>query len=222
MYGITVLLDKVELSAGSHEICSFECLNCKAKIRKEYRHKDKKHRCSSFRKNGQDDEKWCFKCQEWLDVAFFQRAKSVSGGYSKACRSCRQKYMKKAENKRQKKARSHYEETGTLPSLKLRSLISSAKTRANKYDLHIDIDAEFVNKLWIEQKGKCYYTEVPMQWAKQRVSFYSPSIDRLDPDKGYTRDNVVLCLFAINSFKQDLSATQFIELVNNVSWRKSL
>lgn len=217
MYGKTKLLDVKPLSKGSNELCKFECLNCGAKIQKPYKDKDTKHRCSSFKKEGNIDLKWCFKCSKWLEFAFFQKAKDVFGGLSKVCRTCRQIYMNKAESKRKSKDRKFYETTGLLPKTKIRSLVANALNRAIRAELPIDINADYIEELWQTQNGLCYYTHKKMKWAKEKVSFFSPSLDRLDPSKGYIKGNVVLCLFAINSFKQELNVSDFLDFVNSVS-----
>ncbi len=54
----------------------------------------------------------------------------------------------------------------------------------------------------------CHYTGVPL--TKQRHSYYTVSLDRLDSEKGYTKDNVVFCCEFINRMKQELSYDQFI------------
>lgn len=220
MYGKTILLKEVELNEGSHEICDFECLNCGAKLKKEYRYKNKPHRCPSYRTIGNYEEKWCFKCSSWLELTFFQKAKHVYGGYSKTCRGCRDLYMKKAENKRKISGREFYEITNKLPTSKLRSLLAGAKTRASKYNLNYNLDIEHLNELWNNQSGKCFYTNVSMKWAKDKVSFWSPSLDKLDPSKGYVKGNVVFTLFAVNSFKQELNAKDFLRFVNGIEWRQ--
>ncbi len=222
MYGKTKLIKEIKLNDGSHEICDFECLNCGARLKKEYRYRSKLHRCPSYRVVNGNSEKWCFKCLSWLEVNFFQKAKHVQGGYAKTCRNCRQMYMRKAEDSRKLKSRKFYETTNQLPSIKLRSMLSAAQHRANKHNLDFNLDIEYLAKLWNDQNGKCFYTNLPMKWAKDRVSFWSPSLDKLDPTKGYTKNNVVLTLFAVNSFKQEMKASDFIKFVNDIDWRKTL
>lgn len=43
-----------------------------------------------------------------------------------------------------------------------------------------------------------------------------PSIDRIDSNKGYTRDNVVITLGVVNLMKRDLKINEFIELCSQV------
>ena len=43
----------------------------------------------------------------------------------------------------------------------------------------------------------------------------SISVDRLDPNKGYTVDNVVLSSFIMNSFKSDMTELEFKKFLND-------
>lgn len=62
------------------------------------------------------------------------------------------------------------------------------------------------------QKGLCFYTNLPMTWVfgkgKQRDAL---SIDKIIPEKGYVKGNVVLCLNRINMAKNDLSLEEIKE-----------
>lgn len=44
-----------------------------------------------------------------------------------------------------------------------------------------------------------------------------PSIDRINSNKGYTKDNVVITLGVINLMKRDLELNEFIELCSQVA-----
>lgn len=219
MYGETVLVNPNDISKGSRSICDFRCLNCDALLKKEIRHANNKHRCSSFRKNNK--EKWCFKCANWLELAHFHRGEHVYGGYSKVCRSCRADYMYTAENKRRAKREREYVETPMLlPHQTARSICSGAQSRAKRYDCSFNLDLEFIQSLWDSQQTRCWYSNLPMKMGKKKVGFYSPSLDRLEPDLGYVKGNVVLCLFAVNSFKQELTAEEFMNLLTKINWRQ--
>jgi len=64
-----------------------------------------------------------------------------------------------------------------------------------------------VMSLWRAQQGKCYYTSEPMTFKANFDNSFS--LDRKDPNKGYNRDNVVLCCRIINYMKQSLSVSDF-------------
>ena len=46
---------------------------------------------------------------------------------------------------------------------------------------------------------------------------YSLSIDQVDPAKGYTADNVVLCLSVVNVMKWNSSTDEFLQLCQAVA-----
>jgi hypothetical protein len=57
-----------------------------------------------------------------------------------------------------------------------------------------------------EQNGRCYYTGIPLDKTKNR-----PSLERLDNEKEYTTQNVVITNFQSNQAKTDLSYYDFIK-----------
>ena len=69
--------------------------------------------------------------------------------------------------------------------------------------------------LWQKQKGRCYYTNIPMSTNKKDV-LTLVSVDRKNSDLGYTLDNIVLCCYSVNSFKFSFSSVDiqyFIKLI---------
>jgi ligand-binding sensor domain-containing protein len=93
----------------------------------------------------------------------------------------------------------------------LRLLLSSVKSGAKKRNLIIDVDNEYILNLWREQKGLCYYTNIPMKYIARNKNPFQVSIDRIDSSIGYIKGNVVLCCQAINYMKNDYSLTNFNE-----------
>lgn len=74
----------------------------------------------------------------------------------------------------------------------------------------IDITEEYLNDLYKQQEGKCYYSGI--EFNKD----YRPSVDRLDSSKGYIKGNVVICEDKINRMKSDLTLEQFEERILNI------
>ena len=215
MLGSVKIIDKKD-SFLSHEVCNFKCLNCGIIFKREYRYKHAKHKCSSFRITDEVKEKWCFKCKTWKVLDYFQKAKYVSGGYSKTCRTCRALYMGKAEKAR------HFKMNKTVMCLdRARGVINSAKTRARRKNIPFNINREYIYDLFNEQNGLCYFSSIKMK-RECELNIYSPSLDRLDPEKGYIKGNIAWVINGINSFKQTLSANDFITLINSIKWRKDL
>lgn len=45
---------------------------------------------------------------------------------------------------------------------------------------------------------------------------YSVSIERKDSSKGYTKENIVLCISAINTMKNDLTTEEFYFIIQQI------
>lgn len=98
-----------------------------------------------------------------------------------------------------------------------RSILSRSKIK----NIEFNLTKEFLLELWEKQDGLCYYTNIPMSRYMKTSGFQcwdSPSLDRVNPSKGYVKDNVVWCIFSINSFKQSLSIDEFEKQIHNIEW----
>jgi hypothetical protein len=90
-----------------------------------------------------------------------------------------------------------------------KSIISSVKNSSSlarlseKYDKDFNLEAmseitvNFLTKLKEKQNNKCNWFGVDIDFTRNNW-LRSPSLDRLDNDKGYTRDNVVLTCRSAN------------------------
>jgi len=96
----------------------------------------------------------------------------------------------------------------------LYALLRAAKTRASKENWCIDIDLPFLLALLERQEGKCYYTG---QLLTYETGDHGVSMDRRDPDLGYTQGNVVLVLWIINNMKRHLSESVFLSLCKAIT-----
>lgn len=61
----------------------------------------------------------------------------------------------------------------------------------------------------------CPALGIPLRKAHGRMNDNSPSIDRLDPDQGYTPDNISIISWKANRIKSDAT---LMELVALVAW----
>jgi hypothetical protein len=100
--------------------------------------------------------------------------------------------------------------------LHLRSLENEASKRATKSGFAYDLPYRYAEVLFVAQNGACALTELPMDLAKQDGAFrrpWAPSLDRIDNDKGYVKDNVRLVCVAANYAKGEWSENVFRKLV---------
>lgn len=91
----------------------------------------------------------------------------------------------------------------------LRCLYSSAKSTCKRRRFKFLINVEFIEQLWVEQEGKCFYTGIEMKHSAFKKDPFQVSIDRVDSKKDYTEDNTVLCCQSINYAKNSYKVVEF-------------
>lgn len=82
-----------------------------------------------------------------------------------------------------------------------------------------DLTADYLVQLYEEQKGLCYYTGEPMIMPIGKSHQDGMSLDRMDPDKGYTRGNVAWCKYKINTMKSNRTKDEFVALCRAIAQR---
>jgi len=88
---------------------------------------------------------------------------------------------------------------------------SKSKSFKQKYPLKIfNLTYEQVLDIYNKQERKCFYSGLPFVVEKNHPM--SISIDRIDSNKGYTIDNIALCVIAINIMKIDFPYKDLIPI----------
>lgn len=93
--------------------------------------------------------------------------------------------------------------------------VKNAKSRAKTKNINFDFTVEDFLKLYIKQNGNCFYSGLPMSINidDNRIM----SIDRINSDLGYTKDNCVLTIRVVNIMKNNLSFSEFIKMCQIIS-----
>lgn len=134
---------------------------------------------------------WCKPCQKDYNHNYRQSHKKKLKQLNKAWRS------EHSEQYKETKYAYYKSKAGRIAEL-----CRGAERRAKDKQIPIDITKEFVKELWEKQNNKCALTKIEFQIPQERTggkaSPFAPSIDRIDCDKGYTKDNVRLVCIAIN------------------------
>jgi hypothetical protein len=86
-----------------------------------------------------------------------------------------------------------------------------AKTRAAKEAVAFSISEE-----WIRERlraGKCEMTDIQFELGRSihRVHKYAPSLDRIDPRKGYVESNVRLVIWMYNHSRSEYSDSDLLD-----------
>jgi len=91
----------------------------------------------------------------------------------------------------------------------------AAGDRSRNNHLEYDLDADWADKTYT---GYCDLTGIPFVISYEQMAgksggkLYSPSIDRINPLKGYTQDNCRWILFSVNSFKGTMSDAEMLTI----------
>jgi len=196
-----------ELSSGSTKPVKCTCEECGVTANKRIRESNLRHVCKSII----DGKKKCFKCKTFKLVDEFSKNKSTFDGYSKVCKDCFSNYdsVKKGYKKKTNliktdiKSYFHYK-TNFL------------KTKCKLKGLSFDLDVDFLYNLYVNQNGKCYYSGIDIIHNSGCSNFDSISVERLIPERGYTKDNVVLASFSLNSFKGMMNEVEFKKFLKQI------
>jgi hypothetical protein len=82
-------------------------------------------------------------------------------------------------------------------------MVSAAKHRAKKKGLPFDLTEDYVLGLLDQCGGRCPVLGVPFVRGTRACRRASPSLDRVDPAKGYVEGNVVVVSMRANAIKND-------------------
>jgi hypothetical protein len=91
------------------------------------------------------------------------------------------------------------------------TLIHDSKNRKIENTLTVND----INELYEKQNGLCFWFKIPLIPSNKSKHPQQPSIDRLDRNKGYTKDNVVLCCYSANigrNENDEQTWTEFLKL----------
>jgi hypothetical protein len=89
------------------------------------------------------------------------------------------------------------------------TLIHDSKNRKIENTLTVDD----VNKMFDDQNGLCYWFGIPLIPSHKKKHPQQPSLDRIDGNKGYTKENVVLCCYSANIGRNENDLETWLEFL---------
>lgn len=171
----------------------------------------------------------CSKCNLQLDFSQFHKHSTSKTGYRNECKTCRKEYDLKRyeENKEEilKNRIDYYNKTKHIPEVIARKKKFKDKYYAEKYEIFI------LNRCRKRAKNKdiecnielsdivipkiCLVLGIPLIRGKDKASINSPSVDRIDPNGGYTKGNIQIISNLANMMKNNATPEQ---LINFAQW----
>lgn len=194
-----------ELSYGSKKPVKCVCESCGLVTNKRLRESNRKHICKTII----DGNKKCFKCKTFKPVEEFSKNRSTIDGYQKCCKECFANYDSVKSNYKKKN-----DTLKTDLMVYLRNKTSSLERKCKIKNLDFDLDKNFLYEMYLKQEGKCFFTDIEIKHNIGCHQYDSISVERLDPNLGYVKNNVVLSSFSINSFKGMMNEDEFKKYLN--------
>jgi hypothetical protein len=97
-----------------------------------------------------------------------------------------------------------------------RWLATSCKHSAKRHGCAFDVDGDYFLALWESQNGRCYWLGIPLEPSIESRNPSRPSADRLIPELGYVKGNVVLTTQFANMGRNACPADKFAEFVKTL------
>ena len=182
---------------------NFECIICTLKKRKRINQFESDKKNKHLKKYSIEyyyisPTKKCGTCEEIKKLSEFYIDRKYRDNCHAHCKSCTS-----IHNKNYKRKQIRYKNNWQKYIISSVNHSSSIARLSEKYDKDFNLEAmseitiDFLTKLKEKQNNKCNWFGVDIDFSRNDW-LRSPSLDRLDNDKGYTRDNVVLTCRSAN------------------------
>ena|SRR5579863_5331668 len=153
-------------------------------------------------------EKFCKKCGQWKYYSEFPSRKNRKTGpkVRSYCKLCENKisrdYAKLDPVAYHNRRRELYEQNPE------RIIFRSARTRARNMGLDFTLEIKDISI-----PKFCPVLKIPLNISKGQAAPNSPSLDRIDNSKGYTKDNIRIISWRANILKKDGTIKEFEQII---------
>lgn len=171
------------------------------------------------------ENKICNKCKQNKTTVEFNKNCRKSDGLNVNCKICEREMRKSwpSSNRKNEKKKLRYDSDQEYREIiKARRkryhrehtdavLWSHAKIRARKAGLPFDLEISDV-----KIPDKCPILEIPIYIGNELRKWNSPSIDKIDNQKGYTKDNIRVISYMANHMKAHASKEELLIFAKNI------
>lgn len=148
-------------------------------------------------------EKLCPHCNKWKDREKDFSPKRGSRKYNKVRSWCKECCVNDVAEWRIKNGRWRTYLTGRIQRIV-----------ANIIHMKGEIRSKEIKEIYKKQNGMCYYTGIKMKlMSNTKLDPLIMSADRINPSKGYTLENTVLCCLGMNRLKGRLSVQETYDIL---------
>jgi len=97
----------------------------------------------------------------------------------------------------------------------VRETLDHAKKRSKKYNLLFDIDSKYLKGIY-PKNNKCPLLGIELKRGDSKCQFSSPTLDRIIPENGYVKGNVLFISHKANTIKNNLTLDEMSMLIRNL------
>jgi hypothetical protein len=156
-----------------------------------------------------DKQKLCSGCGILKDISDYYKSQRGT-----KCKEC---VLNRTRNyKREKRKDNEYKKSESIKQkerrvkLWLNYLVHDSKRR----NIEHTITKEEIEEIYNNQNGLCYWFGVPLTPSSKHKYPLQPSLDRLDSNRGYTKDNVVICCYTANIGRNENDLETWLEFLD--------
>lgn len=150
--------------------------------------------------------KKCPQCKDEVDVATISPSRLKN--YDYRCLPCVNKWRKKHRREAQRGWRKNWRVSGDVKHKTLTRLVQSSRLRAKKKGISHNLDVKLLTSLCGE---KCPILNTPFNFLGSGGDlFNSPSLDRLDNNKGYEKGNIQIISYRANTMKANATPEELV------------
>lgn len=135
------------------------------------------------------DKKVCFKCKKILPFDDFTKKAKCEHCYSSQCKECRKS---KIENNKEK------------------FILYQIKNRSKRNNIEFDLT---IDDIIIPEKCPILGVKLNLR-ANSKDYKFAPSVDRIDPSKGYIKGNIMIISMKANLMKNNASVEELLNFSN--------
>jgi hypothetical protein len=186
------------------------CIFCAEHLNKKIDavfYKARQLKLKRFNKNDNAPEgfAWCAVCKRYVKDEFISKYKSNRGvvGKRNICKSCGNAQRNSFMDAKRSNPKYRREEM-------IKTIVKSKRRAAKLKNMSFDLDYEWVDKNLIKQ---CPILNKDFEFPDKKTGSYSNyavSVDRIDNNKGYTKNNCILVCRRANMIKNDASPDELM------------